>query len=118
MRLRNNLSGALAYKSFVPTLVGDYQYIVDELKIQQLTSLFKELNSRLIALPHSDVLELIRMESDDSWRLSTDQCHNPFTFRPMTDNEDVENIVRATVYSKEALEELPISTRLIRNIHI
>lgn len=63
------------------------------------------------------MLELIRMEANDSWRLANDKPFNPFSFACGFDNVNVDNIVKATLYAEDALKDLPISTRLIRNIH-
>lgn len=117
MNLRNNLSGKTAYRSFIPTPIEEYQYSVDDAKLLKVSAVFKELNELLPSLSEEDRLQLIRMEANDSWRLADDRQRNPFSFAPGINAENVDNLVRATVYGEEALEELPISTRLIRNIH-
>lgn len=115
MNLRNNLSEKMMYKSFIPSLIENYQYSVNSSKLDKLTALFCELNTMLTALCEDKRFQLIRMEANDSWRLADNSPMNPFAFS--LDNENAENIVKATVYAEEALDELPVSTRLIRNIH-
>lgn len=107
----------MMYKSFIPTLIENYQFNRETSGLQDLSELFKELNITLSALPEEDKLELIRMEANDSWRLADDKPFNPFSFASNIDNVNADNIVRATLYAEDALKELPISTRLIRNIH-
>lgn len=107
----------MAYKSFIPTPVGEYQFKVDDAKLHKVAVAFKELNGLLPLLSEEERLQLIRMEANDSWKLADERPANPYSFAPGFDKENVDNIVRATVYGEEALEELPISTRLIRNIH-
>lgn len=107
----------MAYKSFIPTPAGEYQFKVDDAKLSKVAEAFEELNGLLPLLSEEERLQLIRMEANDSWRLADERPANPFSFAPGFDKENVDNIVRATVYGEEALEELPISTRLIRNIH-
>lgn len=107
----------MAYKSFIPTPAGEYQFKVDDAKLRKVAEAFKELKGLLPLLSEEERLQLIRMEANDSWRLADERPANPFSFAPGFDKENVDNIVRATVYGEEALEELPITTRLIRNIH-
>lgn len=107
----------MMYKSFIPILIGNYRFNVEAPRLQELSELFNELNILLSALKEEDKLELIRMEANDSWRLADDKPFNPFSFASNPDNVNVDNIVNATIYAEDALEELPISTRLIRNIH-
>lgn len=117
MKLRNNLRGRMKYQSFIPMAIEDYHFDVDAFTLQELESLFKKLNDLVSVLPEEERMQLIRLEAKDSWQLSEDVPANPFSCVAFFDNENVENIVRATVYGTEALEVLPISSRLIRNIH-
>lgn len=100
----------MAYKSFIPTPVGEYQFKVDDAKLHKVAVAFKELNDLLPLLSEEERLQLIRMEANDSWRLADERSANPFSFAPGFDKENVDNIVRATVYGEEALEELPPPT--------
>lgn len=117
MKLRNNLRGRMKYQFFIPMAIEDYHFDVDAFTLQELESLFKKLNDLVSVLPEEERMQLIRMEAKDSWQLSEDVPANPFSCVAFFDNENVENIVRATVYGAEALEVLPISSRMIRNIH-
>ncbi len=100
----------MAYKSFIPTPIEEYQYSVDDAKLRKVAEAFRELNALLPGLSEEDCLQLIRMEANDSWRLAGDRPRNPFSFAPGVNAENVDNIVRATVYGEEALEELPPPT--------
>lgn len=118
MKLRKNLSGRMAYKSFIPPSIKDFQYAADDRHLHELSALFKELGNKISALSEDDILQLVRMEAADSWRLAEDRPGNPFSFISGCDNnENIDNIVRATAYAADVLNELPLSTRLIRNIH-
>lgn len=117
MKLRDNLTGSMKYRSFIPAPLEDYRIDVNPDRIHELDPLFNELNVRLTDLPDDARLDLIGMEAEDSWRLADDRPSNSFSFAKDADNINVKNIVKATLYAAEALEELPVSTRLIRNIH-
>lgn len=117
MNLRNNLKGRMGFKSFIPVPIEEYEYHVDEGALQNLASAFRDLSLHLQTLPEDDRMQLVRMEANDSWRLADDKKASPVMFVSSVDNGNVENIVKATVYASEALHELPLSTRLIRNIH-
>lgn len=107
----------MAYKSFIPDPIEEYQFKVDDDRLNKTANLLKRLDALLPELSEDDRLQLIRMEANDSWLLADGRPANPFTFTSGFNKENVDNIVKATVYGYEALEELPISTRLIRNIH-
>lgn len=117
MNLRNNLKGRMGFKSFIPVPIEKYEYHEDDAALQNLASAFGDLSLRLSDLPDSDRMQLIRMEANDSWQLAEEKKAHPFMFSSPVDSENVENIVKATVYGAHALQELPLSTRLIRNIH-
>ena len=107
----------MMYKSFIPPAIADYQYTVNESPVQELYSLYSELRSQTSVLTEDERLQLIRMESYDSWRLAEDSSQNPFSLLSGVDNCNVDNIIKATLYAADALADLPISTRLIRNMH-
>lgn len=117
MNLRNNLSGPFRYKSFIPTPVEQYRFSADTTLLQDLEKLFGELYAMAQPLPEDEIRQFIRMESDDSWRLADDRPASPFSLAAPSDNVNAVNIFEATLYGMNALEELPVSTRLIRNIH-
>lgn len=119
-RYRTHLSGSKAFQSFIPPEIEDYNLIVSpkiKTKIYTLDSTFGELDHRLRTLSDDDVKRLIELEARDSLRLASDRVSNPFAFNIAVDNTNEKAIVKATEYGAEAMEELPISGRLIRNIH-
>lgn len=117
MKLRNNLSGKMMFKSFIPSPIEGYQIAADRAILHELSSVFQELSMRLSDLSEDDKLQLIGMEADNSMRLAEDGPLNPYFFHSGGKNENAENIVRATVYAADALDKLPVSIRLIKNIH-
>lgn len=119
-RFRTHLSGSKAFQSFIPPKIEDYNLIVSpkiKTKIYTLDSTFGELDRRLRTLSDDDVKRLIELEARDSLRLASDVVSNPFAFNLAVDNTNEKAIVKATEYGAEAMNELPISGRLIRNIH-
>lgn len=117
MKLRKNLSGRMSYQSFIPPKISEYEYIGDDAVLSELAGLFAELKTMVGELPESEVRELVSMEAYDSWRLSEEKAENSFSLVSAKGNENADNIVKATLYGAGALDELPISTRMIRNIH-
>lgn len=107
----------MSYQSFIPPKISEYEYIGDDAVLSELAGLFAELKTMVGELPESEVRELVSMEAYDSWRLSEEKAENSFSLVSAKGNENAENIVKATLYGAGALDELPISTRLIRNIH-
>lgn len=119
-RYRTHLSGSNAFQSFIPPEIEDYNLIVSpkiKTKIDTLDRTFGELDRRLRTLSDDDVKHLIELEASDSLRLASDVVSNPFAFNLAVDNTNEKAIVKATEYGAEAMDELPISGRLIRNIH-
>lgn len=119
-RYRTHLSGSKAFQSFIPPEIEDYNFIVSpnmKTKLDNLGRIFGELDSHLRTLSDDDVKRLVGLEARDSLRLASDVVSNPFAFNLVIDNANEEAIVKATEYGAEAMEELPISGRLIRNIH-
>ncbi len=119
-RYRTHLSGSKAFQSFIPPEIEDYNFIVSpnmKTKLDNLGRIFGELDSHLRTLSDDDVKRLVGLEARDSLRLASDTASNPFAFNLVIDNANEEAIVKATEYGAEAMEELPISGRLIRNIH-
>lgn len=121
MRYRNNLKGCLSFKSFVPPLMADYSISESPAlakAVKETEASFDELNSRLINANESTVRKLMEDEARASCRLSETKTQFCFSFGFTTGlNPNEENILRATDYGIEALTELPLSTRLIKNLH-
>lgn len=121
MRYRNNLKGSLSFKSFVPPLMADYT-ICDSpaltKAIKETETSFVELNSRMQKGDETTFRKLMEDEARSSYRLSEVKPQSCFSFGFTTGlNPNEENILRATDYGVEALTELPLSTRLIKNLH-
>ncbi len=119
-RYRTHLSGSKAFQSFIPPEIKDYNLIVSpkmKTKLDNLNSTFGELDHRLRTLSDDDVKRLIELEARDSLRLASDVVSNPFAFNLAVDNTNENAIVKATEDGAEAMDELPISSRLISNIH-
>lgn len=119
-RYRTHLSGSKAFQSFIPPEIEDYNFIVSpnmKTKLDNLGRIFGELDSHLRTLSDDDVKRLVGLEARDSLRLASDVVSNPFAFNLAVDNTNEKAIVKATEYGAEAMDELLISGRLIRNIH-
>lgn len=115
-RYRTLLSGSKAFQSFIPPEIEDYNLIVSpkmKTKLDNLNSTFGELDHRLRTLSDDDVKRLIELEARDSLRLASDVVSNPFAFNLAVDNTNENAIVKATEDGAEAMDELPISSRLI-----
>ena len=120
VKFRNNLSGSMSFKSFIPHKIEDYELIEDEKSnhlIAELHEVFAKLNHELVSVQDDIANALVVTEATDSWRLSENKPQNPFALYSYGDNKNVESIVRATDYGVSALVELPLSSRLLRNIH-
>lgn len=107
----------MSYQSFIPPKISEYEYVKDEAVTEELANMFAELKTLVSGLSKNEVRELVSMEAYDSWRLSEEKAENSFSLVSAKGNENADNIVKATLYGAGALDELPISTRMIRNIH-
>lgn len=121
MRYRNNLKGNLSFKSFVPPLMADYTISGSPAlakAVKDTEASFDELNSKLRNTGETTVRKLMEDEARASYRLSEIKPRSCFSFGLTTGlDPNEENIVKATDYGVEALTELPLGTRLIKNIH-
>lgn len=121
MKHRNNLKGSLSFKSFVPPLMEDYAIIESPaltIALKDAESSFEELNRKLLDGEESSLRKLMEDEARASYRLSETRTHPCFSFGlEIRLNPNEENILRATDYGVEALAELPLSTRIIKNLH-
>ena len=116
MATRKNLSGSMAFRSYIPPKISEYEIITEGLDLEGLHLLFGKLSRELHAADEDAVSSIIKREAYASYDLAADHASNPFSFFAV-ENENAENIIRATRYGVEALEEFPISSRLMRNLH-
>lgn len=123
-RYRNNLSGAAAFRSFIPQPLQQVSIEPDK----ELDTLISEADSALSALRTQEltpeqISQLEREEAKSSWQLATGKNDNPFSFCfggatfSEADLREIDDIVAATNYGIEAMEQLPLSTRLFKQIH-
>lgn len=121
MRYRNNLKGNHSFKSFVPPLMADYTISESPAltkAVKEAEASFAELNSRMQEGSETIFRRLMEDEARTSYRLSEVKPQFCFSFGVTTGlNPNEENILKATDYGVEALAELPLSTRLIKNLH-
>lgn len=120
---RKHLSGEAAFKSFVPTPLSEIQVIhtkdLDRL-ITEVENTIRRLNDETSQLSEEQVKRLMRQEAENSCKLALGEQPLSFGFMPDTDNslkEDTDNLLKATSYAIEAMEELPLSARLLKNAH-
>lgn len=119
-RFRTHLSGASSYKSFIPPEIKDYDLNISPMLQKKLVDagmVFGELNRLLLPLGDEDIKHLVGLEAQDSWQLAADTTSNPFALNLTFGNSNIDAIVNATEYGAKNLNELPISGRLIRNLH-
>lgn len=123
-RYRNNLSGTAAFRSFIPTPLQEVQIEPDE----QMKALLSEAESAVESLNQrsftpEEINSLEQEEAKSSWQLSSGKNDTSFSlcFGGATFSEEerceIDDIVAATNYSIEAMAELPLSTRLFKQIH-
>ena len=123
-RYRNNLSGTAAFRSFIPTPLQEVQIELDE----ELNALLSEAESAVESLNErcftpEEINSLEQEEAKSSWQLSSGKNDSPFglcfggTTFSEEDHCEIDDIVAATNYGIEAMEELPLSTRLFKQIH-
>lgn len=126
MMFRRNLSGDVSFKSFVPYSLSDMKIDCnDELEalLSETHLSFRKLNSVCCSLDKVCVEKLVSMEADFSWRLSAAKSFvNPgfVSISPVVDavdKDDIQNIVKAIHYAIDNISVLPISGRLLKNIH-
>lgn len=126
MMFRRNLSGDVSFKSFVPYSLSDMKIDCnDELEalVSETHRSFRKLSSICSSLDKVCVEKLVSMEADFSWRLSAGKSFvNPgfVSISPVVDavdKDDIQNIAKAIHYAIDNISVLPISGRLLKNIH-
>lgn len=120
---RKHLSGEAAFKSFVPPPLSEIQVIhtkeLDKL-ITEVENAIRRLNDDASRLSEEQVKRFMRQEAENSCKLALGEQPLSFGFMPDADNsleEDTDNLLKATSYAIEAMDELPLSARLLKNAH-
>ena len=120
---RKHLSGEAAFKSFVPTPLSEIQVIhteeLDKL-IMETESAMQQFNDDASQLSEEQIKQLMWQEAENSCKLALGEQPLSFGFMPDADNsleEDTDNLLKATSYAIEAMDELPLSARLLKNAH-
>ena len=120
---RKHLSGEAAFKSFVPTPLSEIQVIhTEELDrlTQEAESAIRQLNEYASQLSEEQIKQLMRQEAENSCKLALGEQPFSFGFMPDADSaleEDTDNLLKTTFYAVEAMYELPLSARLLKNAH-
>lgn len=123
---RKNLSGTMAFHSYVPIPLQDICIIhtpaIDKL-IVEVENAMHEFNLYMKQLSEEQTLQLMEREAEASCKLALGIRPSIFEFVTDTNNnnndlkEDTVNLLKATGYAWEALRELPLSARLLKNAH-
>lgn len=123
-RYRNNLYGAAAFRSFIPTPLQEVSIEPDDemsALIASAEKAFKQLNE--IPMTEAGLKESVFQEAKSSWQLSSGKSGNPFSLvfgdkiLDDGDKQEIDDIVAATEYGVEMLPKLPLSTRLFKQLH-
>ena len=125
-KYRKNLSGELAFRSFVPDphseVCLDHEAVLDAL-ISEAAQAVRELNASAEQLSEEQIRALLRKESEASCQLVWGVPPSLYGFLTAdTDSgqewkKDAVNLNEASVYALEELDKLPLSGRLLRNAH-
>ena len=120
---RKHLSGDMAFRSFVPTPLSEIRIVhterLDKL-IMEVEDAMRRLNAYAVQLSDEQVLQFMRQEAESSCKLASGGQSVSFALGADTDDEsmeDAENLLKATLYALEAMDELPLSARLLKNAH-
>lgn len=102
---------SIDYDKDITQLIDDTMYSLDKLK------------SQISSASHESLKEIIDKESESSFQLAegksfkTNGFNGISLFRNDIDNTDINNIAEALAYGVETMDTLPLSSRLIKNIH-
>ena len=128
-KLRNNLSGKLAYYSFFPTPLQSLRQLnLTEETYRTLSACSRklgELEGMLYFVPNADMYltMYVRKEALLSSQIEGTQCTLDDLLSPSQtqlhhkDVADVVNYVRAVDRGVELLKKMPLCTRLLRQVH-
>lgn len=124
MKYRRHLWGDMAFSSFIPTSLFQIQVTrtpqTDRLIAEAETAL-RQLNADAARLSNEQLEKLMRQEAESSCRLASGEPSLSFDFMIKTDDDtlmtEAENLLQATRYAVEAMDELPLSARILKNAH-
>ena len=120
---RKHLSGDMAFRSFVPTSLSEMRIVHTERldkQIMEVENAMRRLNAYTVLLSDEQVQQIMRQEAETSCKLALGRQPVSFAFGTDTDDEsmeDAENLLKATLYALETMDELPLSARLLKNAH-
>lgn len=113
----------MAFKSFIPALLSEICIVhterLDKL-IMEVEDAIRMLNAYVGQLSEEQIMKLMKEEAESSCKLAWDKQPAPFVLSIHTDEElkeDTENLLKATLYALKAMNELPLSARLLKNAH-
>ncbi len=126
---RQNLSGDMAFKSFIPVMTANIyiEYTPDILiPLNEAKTLLCELNSVSSKLNNEQINEVLLKECELSWQLASGEvlptCYLSYDNsieqeRNIEDQKEIDDLYEASIYGIGSLNNLPISGRLLKNCH-
>ena len=126
---RQNLSGDMAFKSFIPVMTANIyiEYTPDILiLLNEAKTLLCELNSVSSKLNNEQINEVLLKECELSWQLASGEvlptCYLSYDNsieqeRNIEDQKEIDDLYEASIYGINSLNNLPISGRLLKNCH-
>ena len=127
---RNNLSGALLYRSFIPSdlLPENPPIIIDhnlDIKIKEAFKLLGKLDGITLSIPSKELFIYIYVRKEvlissqiEGTQATLDDMFDPYIEINMNnDVEEVVNYLKALSLANDLLKTLPISLRYIKEIH-
>ena len=126
---RQNLSGDMAFKSFIPMMTANIyiEYTPDILiLLNEAKTLLCELNSVSSKLNNEQINEVLLKECELSWQLASGEvlptCYLSYDNsieqeRNIEDQKEIDDLYEASIYGIGSLNNLPISGRLLKNCH-
>lgn len=120
---RKHLSGEAEFMSYVPTPLTEIHVIhtaeLDGL-IEEVENSVRQLNDYASQLPDENIGQLMLHEAEQSCMMA----FGGLTSKPDVTTkegsalkEDTANLLKATSYAVEAMDNLPLSARLLKNAH-
>lgn len=117
---RTHYSGRAKFKSFVPDPV---EMMVENAQpsslklLSETDAVFSHLNRLLEGASTRQLAEIMRREAEASVRLALPDAPYGVCVLNSSELDDVMNVIKATEWGVEQLDTLPLSTRLIKQIH-